>query len=197
MDYTCERGAKRNFEPWRDGRSTEMQETDDERLDRLQREEAEEEELQQRNAMAELEQKTMESKKEMQIADALDEIRTRNARIERGERDGKEETALATVRDLAEEERRRAEREDEEAARRAFAARGDGEEEQLLTAHAVREDTTDDGVRPTEPGGADLAPARTFERVKKTKKQLIPGLVKKPEPPKAPTLLGLGDYDSD
>ncbi|KAL9617626.1 MAG: hypothetical protein Q9160_007592 [Pyrenula sp. 1 TL-2023] len=195
MDYTCERGAKRNFEPWRDAKGKEMQETDEERLDRLQQEEADEQELQQRNAMAELEQKTMESKKEMQIADALDEIRTRNARIERGERGSKEETALMAVKDLAEEERIRAEREDDEAARRAFAARDDGEDEQSLASYTVLENAAD-VVRTTETG-ADPAPITTFERAKKTKKQLIPGLVKKAEPPKPPTLLGLGDYDSD
>src|SRR3984885_2654031 len=45
MDYTCERGAKRNTEPWRIGGAKE--ESEEERLDRL---EAEEEE---RNAMVE------------------------------------------------------------------------------------------------------------------------------------------------
>ena len=75
MDYECEKGAKRNFEPWREAKLAE--ETEEERLDRLEREEAE------RDAMKELEAKTLDAKTEMQIADALDEIRTRNARIER------------------------------------------------------------------------------------------------------------------
>src|SRR5271168_2864550 len=40
MDYTCERGAKRNTEPWRDtAKMEEVNETDEERLDRLEREE--------------------------------------------------------------------------------------------------------------------------------------------------------------
>ncbi|KAI9749898.1 MAG: Polynucleotide 5'-hydroxyl-kinase grc3 [Chaenotheca gracillima] len=109
MDYTCEKGAKRNFEPWREKNAKE--ETEEERLDRLEREEEE------RNAMAELETKTLDAKREMAIADALDEIRTRNARIERGEgvMDG-----LATVKDVKDEERERAEREDAELARLAF-----------------------------------------------------------------------------
>ena len=71
QDYVCERGAKRNTEPWRAA----PQETDEERLDRLEREEEEES----KNAMAELEAKTVDAKREMAVADALDEIRTRNA----------------------------------------------------------------------------------------------------------------------
>ncbi|EMR70564.1 putative cell cycle control protein cwf16 protein [Eutypa lata UCREL1] len=64
-------GAKRNTEPWRAA----PEETDEERLDRLEREEEEES----KNAMAELEAKTVDAKREMAVADALDEIRTRNA----------------------------------------------------------------------------------------------------------------------
>lgn len=112
MDYTCERGAKRNFEPWREAKLAE--ETEEERLDRLEREEAE------RDAMKELEAKTLDAKTEMQIADALDEIRTRNARIERGEKDGVE----ATVVDKKDDERERQEAEDAEAARLAFLGAG-------------------------------------------------------------------------
>ena len=107
MDYECERGAKRNFEPWRAAGSA-KQETEEERLDRLEREEEE------KNAMVELETKTLDAKREMAIADALDEIRTRNARVERG---GKGEVS---VEDQKDEERERQEKEDEEAARRAF-----------------------------------------------------------------------------
>ncbi|KAI0969743.1 CWC16 protein [Xylaria arbuscula] len=105
-DYACERGAKRSTEPWRIGR----EETDEERLDRLEKEEEE------RDAMVELEAKTVDAKREMAVADALDEIRTRNARLERADRDGVE-VGVATVIDNDFE---RQEREDAEAARRAF-----------------------------------------------------------------------------
>lgn len=127
MDYTCERGAKRNFEVWRkpDGEADDDDdahrlETDEERLDRLEAEEAE------RGAMEVLEGKVVDAKREMEIADALDEIRTRNARIQRAEGKGGEEVdaALAQAeraRVELEVERRRVEAEDEEAARRAFA----------------------------------------------------------------------------
>ncbi|KAI0446655.1 DUF572-domain-containing protein [Xylaria telfairii] len=105
-DYACERGAKRNTEPWRVGR----EETDEERLDRLEKEEGE------RDAMVELEAKTVDAKREMAVADALDEIRTRNARVERADRDGLEVSFAPTV----DEEAERQEREDTEAARHAF-----------------------------------------------------------------------------
>ena len=108
MDYTCEKGAKRNFEPWREKSGKE--ETEEERLDRLEREEEE------KNAMVELEAKTLDAKREMQIADALDEIRTRNARVERGE-GIVDVVGIQAVRD---EELDRIQREDEEAAKRAF-----------------------------------------------------------------------------
>jgi Saf4/Yju2 protein len=126
-DYTCERGAKRSFEPWRDySKMAEVNETDEERLDQLQMEEPEEEEeeeereLQERDAMAELEQKRMDNKRDMQIAETLDEIRIRNARTERGERGGAGENALARIRRAAEEQRSRIDQEHDEIMRKAF-----------------------------------------------------------------------------
>lgn len=120
MDYTCERGAKRNFEVWRkaDGEDDGHKlETDEERLDRLEAEEAE------MGAMEVLEGKVVDAKREMEIADALDEIRTRNARIQRAEGKGEVDTALEQAeraRAELELDKRRVEAEDEEAARRAF-----------------------------------------------------------------------------
>lgn len=202
MDYTCERGAKRNTEPWRDtAKMEEVNETDEERLDRLEREEAEENELQERNAMEELEQRMMDSKREVQVADALDEIRVRNARIERGERGLKEEDAIAAVRDTMEEERLCAQREDEEAARRAFAeanARVERPEEGAGVGEHV-----DEGQIQNVPDSKSMAPPRlpTFERKKIIKKPLVPGLVKKAEPtrpaPPPTASLGLAGYESD
>ncbi|KXJ93057.1 CWC16 protein [Microdochium bolleyi] len=124
QDYQCEKGAKRNTEPWR---VPTEEETDEQRLDRLEAEEKEEEE---KNAMVELEAKTVDAKREMAVADALDEIRTRNARLERADRDGAELTVAAPVDDEA----TRQEREDAEAARRAFefARRQDAMEEEII-----------------------------------------------------------------
>ena len=123
MDYTCERGAKRNFEPWRVSGESNKVETEEERLDRLEAEEAA-----QGGAMEQLEAKVVDAKREMDIADALDEIRTRNARIQRAE--GKDE--IDTAAQLAQEkqqredeEKRKIEAADAEAARAAFARRGE------------------------------------------------------------------------
>ena len=205
MDYTCERGAKRNFETWRDPASAELNETDEQRLDRLEREEAEEAENAEKNAMEELEEKMQDSKREMAIADALDEIRTRNARIERGERGGKEDEALAQVRDATLERREEQEREDEEAARRAFERQN---VERVQEDEVAQITASTNGFEPEQEEPQPAVPS--FERVKKVKKTLVPGLVKSmgppprpappPPPPPAPAVkpgLGLGDYDSD
>ncbi|KFY82007.1 hypothetical protein V500_10906 [Pseudogymnoascus sp. VKM F-4518 (FW-2643)] len=112
LDYTCERGAKRNFEPWRQGSLKE--ETEEERLDRLEAEEAE------KDTMEELEAKTLDAKTEMAVADALDEIRTRNARFERV---GGGEASSVAAKPEADESAVAQERADEEAAKRAFQAR--------------------------------------------------------------------------
>lgn len=112
MDYECERGAKRNFEPWREAKLAE--ETEEERLDRIEREEAE------RDAMKELETKVLDAKTEMAIADALDEIRSRNARLEKADREGKKTDVPP---DAVDDRRKRQEEEDAEAARQAFASR--------------------------------------------------------------------------
>ncbi|KAF9112835.1 hypothetical protein BGX27_002714 [Mortierella sp. AM989] len=71
-DYVAENGAQRNFEPWRD----EGGEKD-----------AEREEEEENNPMKALENRTQDSKREMEIMDALDEIRTRNALNERVDAD--------------------------------------------------------------------------------------------------------------
>ena len=82
MDYECERGARRNFEVWR--KAVLEEETEEEMLDRLEKEENE------RDAMKELEQKTVDAKTEMAVADALDEVRMRNAARERKDKEGME-----------------------------------------------------------------------------------------------------------
>lgn len=133
MDYECEKGARRNFEVWRQqppdgGAPTDYKESEEERLERLAQEESE------RGAMAELEAKVTDAKREMEIADALDEIRTRNARNERAK--AKELDVKLELARMAEEDRVRAEREDEEAARRAFRNK-DGERVRRLVDHGV------------------------------------------------------------
>lgn len=174
MDYTCERGAKRNFEIWRQGgEDGGEKETDEERLDRLEREDGE------KNAMEELEAKVVDAKQEMAIADALDEIRTRNARNERAA-GGKEMGDV--VKEQVDEERRRVEVEDEEMARRAFMTEtgekvrriGEGEEEEG--------DGVDGRVIKSVGEMMPPPPVPTFKRAVKKKKDLgaALGIKKKP-----------------
>jgi hypothetical protein len=70
-DYVAEHGVSRNFEPWRE-EGAEQEE--------LKKQQEEDEEY---DPMKALENRTIDSKREMDILDALDEIRTRNARSER------------------------------------------------------------------------------------------------------------------
>jgi len=68
-DYTCESGATRNFEPWKENEKLEEQ---------LKEERREEEEG---DAMKALENLTKDSKTEVDILDALDELRSHNAKL--------------------------------------------------------------------------------------------------------------------
>jgi len=70
-DYMAEHGASRNFEPWREEQVLEEE-------DRLAKLEAEE-----NNPMKALENRTVDSKREMDILDALQDIRARNSRNEK------------------------------------------------------------------------------------------------------------------
>ncbi|KAK4983595.1 Pre-mRNA-splicing factor cwf16 [Elasticomyces elasticus] len=174
MDYECEKGAKRNFEPWREAKLAE--ETDEERLDRLEREENE------RDAMKELEAKTLDAKTEMKIADALDEIRTRNARNERAGKDGE----VATVRDERDLERERQDREDEERARAAFMS-GTGDKIRRL-GEEVELGATDGQVEASFGAAAAAAempppPLPTFKRTTKKKTDFGAKLGIKKKPP--------------
>lgn len=185
MDYTCERGAKRNFEVWRDPKAENYHENEEQTLDRLEREENEEHEREERDKMAELEEKMLDSKREMAIADALDEIRTRNARIARNETVGSGgEVALHQVRDQADEERERVEREIEEEAKKAFTTESGEkvkriveEEEDATPAPALN--NTPAAAAPPEKANM---PPPSFTRVKKAKKPPVNslGIKKKP-----------------
>ena len=69
-DYVSEQGAKRNFEPWRE----EEQVTEAMKIKRQLEEE--------NNPLKALENKAIDSKREIDIAEGLDELRTVNARLE-------------------------------------------------------------------------------------------------------------------
>ncbi|KGO63557.1 CWC16 protein [Penicillium italicum] len=113
-DYQCERGAKRNFEAWRDAQDEKYKdETEEQTLDRLEKEHGAKEEQLERDKMAELEDKMLDSKREMKIADALDEIRTRNANFERTVALG-DQAAIPTAQQKIDEEALRAAKAEEE-----------------------------------------------------------------------------------
>lgn len=186
QDYTCERGAKRNTEPWR---KVDEEETDEQRLDRLEQEEEE------RNAMQELEAKTVDAKREMAIADALDEIRTRNARMERANHDGMMgEVALVRPED---EKRRMEDEEDESAYRQALAAAKAQEGMWEVVEEDVEGGPSGNGGSNGSHGSNGLKrkaeeddepqPSFTFKKPLKKKEQvLIPGLKKNPVSAPAP-----------
>lgn len=162
QDYSLVSGAKRNVEAWRHATQEEQEETDEQRLDRLEAEEAEAngEAALEANRMEELEAKTLEARREMEVADALDEIRTRNARIARADHRDHLEAVALQARPAGEEERlRQEELEDAEAARAAFAAHA---------ASLTKEDEVVEVVEPEET--EEPAPTFTFKAKKKKKK---------------------------
>ncbi|KAF9013556.1 DUF572-domain-containing protein [Hymenopellis radicata] len=110
-DYAAEHGASRNFEPWREEEAVEEE-------DRLAKLEAEE-----NNPMKALENRTADSKREMDVLDALQDIRARNARNERVGNSSidllarMEMEEIETAEDL---ERKKLEEEDEKLVRQVF-----------------------------------------------------------------------------
>lgn len=108
-DYEAEHGASRNFEPWRDEKAEEQ-----DKLARLEEEE--------NNPMKVLENKTVDSKREMDILDALQDIRARNARNERvGQTDDiLSRIAREEVETEEDAERKRLEEEDEKLVEQVF-----------------------------------------------------------------------------
>lgn len=197
QDYTCERGAKRSTEPWRRGVDA-VEETDEQRLDRLEAEEAEEEA---RNAMEELEAKTVDAKREMAVADALDEIRTRNARLERARGEGGEMVGVALPSAAVDEQRRREEEEDARAWARAQEGLEEVVEEEPVGGSGSSSSTStpvSSGSMPPPPlpvkkaevspappvakrkAEEEDSPAPSFKRQAKKKKEvLLPGIKKK------------------
>lgn len=176
-DYAMVKGAVRNMEPWRNKAAEE--ESVDDRLDRLEREEAEAAGEEEKNAMADLEAKNADARREMAAADMLDEIRQRNARIHRSEKEGTD--YADTIVRAEDEERAMQEQEDEEATKRAFAG-----------ARAQMESPVDGGQDSSQSDGTmtpvDAAssmpppPVPSFKRVVKKKKDhsALLGIKKKP-----------------
>ncbi|KAJ6589831.1 CWC16 protein [Mycena vulgaris] len=156
-DYTAEHGASRNFEPWREER--EVEEVD--RLAKLEEEE--------NNPMKVLENRTTDSKREMDILDALQDIRARNARNERVGSSSVDLLARIGVEELENEEdmeRKRIEEEDEKLVREVFAK---------VTMPASSTSST---AQPATDGeDAEPAPAPTVVTVKRKADDVEPSLL--------------------
>jgi hypothetical protein len=156
---------------WRESKLAE--ETEEEMLDRMEREEAE------KDAMKDLEKKTVDAKTEMAVADALDDVRMRNAARERKDREGAAGPVMGKE-DDHDEERERIEREIEEQARLAFLG-GTGERVRRLGDDLLVDDE-DEAVSRTDPTSAsDRAtmappPLPTFQRQAKKKKDFAAAL---------------------
>ncbi|GMF13330.1 unnamed protein product [Phytophthora lilii] len=106
-DYVAEKGCQRNFEPWR--------ETEDEQEAAL----AQRAEEEKGDAMKTLENRTLDSKREMDILDALDEIKAINQRHAKVDTD-KLLQQHADVGKLSKEEREKQLEEDRQEAHRVF-----------------------------------------------------------------------------
>ncbi|KAK3820311.1 MAG: CWC16 protein [Benniella sp.] len=104
-DYVAEKGAQRNFEPWRDEKSEIA---------------AERQEEEENNPMKALENRTLDSKREMEIMDALDEIRTRNALNERVDADALLDKLFVTDEGEVSKRQQEEDEEDERLAREVF-----------------------------------------------------------------------------
>ncbi|WFD42239.1 Pre-mRNA-splicing factor cwf16 [Malassezia psittaci] len=108
-DYAAEHGATRNFEPWRDNDKPRAEQNKITII--MSDEEDSEPEV---DPMKALEQRTIESQREMEIMDALQDIRTRNARHERVDPDAVIQ-GLATGKRRSELETTRGEKQDTDA----------------------------------------------------------------------------------
>jgi len=153
-DYAAEHGASRNFEPWRDEQAVE----DEDRLAKLEEEE--------NNPMKVLENRTQDSKREMDVLDALQDIRARNARNERiaagGSADLVDKLARQEEEDDEEREKRLADEEDERLVREVFSKVRAGGVGPSSSMPAHGEDSSEEAEEAEE--AEEQAPTTTIKR---------------------------------
>ncbi|PWN20446.1 DUF572-domain-containing protein [Microstroma glucosiphilum] len=176
-DYIAEHGATRNFEPWRDAPKPD----DHDPLAHFAEEEraASSSRLLDENGdpMQSLEARQAESKREMEVLDALQDIRTRNAKLDRVdtgdvldrlERNRKRRAEELSAVDLEAEERRRAEEEDEELVKKYFSRAedmgGEDEERELREALAGGGAAAEDDEQGSSGGGTESTPGPSTPR---------------------------------
>ncbi|KAJ2767486.1 Pre-mRNA-splicing factor cwf16 [Coemansia nantahalensis] len=182
LNYEVEKGAQRNFEPWREEKEI------NERLER------EKEEAEADNPIKALENRTEQSRREMEDMDHIDELRVRNARAERAVAAAAAAAApdqtpsAAPVDDEGQAE-------DDELVRRAFATAADGsrrikrarEDDAVEREHAIRRSAAAPG-RPAAAAAAGPL-SRALLGIKKVKPKAADGPA--PEAAAAPTLGGM------
>jgi Saf4/Yju2 protein len=159
LDYEAERGASRNFEPWREEKP---EETDEERLARLEAE---------ANPMKDLEKKQMDSKREMEEADALDQVRERNARINKAQNELNPDIILNATRheDVGETEEEKLDREAAELWRKATQG-ANGEVVRRISDPNINEDTIKPASLLRSSQTAAAAPPPVFTKPTEKKK---------------------------
>ncbi len=106
-DYACEWGVTRNFEPWRD------------RDDAIERERKEKDDEEKQDGIKALETRTLASKRQMDMHDALDEIRSLHSRQEKVDVGA----LLTSLHGSAQASSAELDAEDEELVRAAFASK--------------------------------------------------------------------------
>ncbi|KAJ2807037.1 Pre-mRNA-splicing factor cwf16 [Coemansia guatemalensis] len=186
-NYLAEEGAQRNFEPWREEK---------ELNEKMQKEKEEEEED---DPIKALENRTEQSRREMEIMDTLDEIRLLNARGERVATSGDAMKEAVEAKKLEEQSLLE---EDERLAREAFSTVGGRrikrarEEDAVEREHEIKQAVTGNRMATRKPD----ALSRALLGVKSVKeKPAVPEeKEEEQESPEATTLSGmLGAYASD
>ncbi|WFC98163.1 Pre-mRNA-splicing factor cwf16 [Malassezia yamatoensis] len=168
-DYAAEHGAIRNFEPWRDNDKPRAEQNKITII--MSDEEDSEPEI---DPMKALEQRTIESQREMEIMDALQDIRTRNARHERVDPDaviqelatGKRKSELVAIQ--GEKQDSDAD-EDEALVQKYFGKRSKTGSSQLPTAMQSRFAAAENSDRPE----ASVADEQEGERTDSTQAQSV------------------------
>ncbi|KAG7394407.1 Coiled-coil domain-containing protein 94 [Phytophthora boehmeriae] len=189
-DYVAEHGCQRNFEPWR--------ETEDEEQAAL----AQRQEEEKGDAMKALENRTLDSKREMDILDALDEIKAINQRHHKVDTD-KLLQQHAQVGKLSKEEREKQLEEDRQEAHRVFEERQKQQQTQTQNGlkrpvddskkEAATTSLTSEGDKKTMPKLAVTIKKKTAVAAKKKKKVKA----KVPTPPVASLVAGYSDSSDE
>ncbi|CAO3629949.1 unnamed protein product [Mucor fragilis] len=174
-DYVAENGASRNFEPWR-GEEDPESGSDDEPDD----------------PMKSLESRTMDSKREMDIMDALDEIRTRNARSERLDVDEVLDRFSAEDKVVITDRMKQEEEEDERQAKAIFES-ADGQQVRKL------KEAEPDAISLVGESAKDIPSFKPAAIIKKRKQPAANSIVvvKKQKNQAANALSLLANYDDD